>query len=268
MRYVYIFIFLLCINAYAGAQADKADSVKGLQVPGNNARIRISCSAGHTDPGKRPVVVVDGDMIAFDSLKSINPDDIESIEILKSSSASAIYSQQSLYGVILITTKRYKQSLVLLKDEEDGSPVPAATLTFLRLSDEKESISIVADTAGRVRTGAFKPGEKYKLSITSVGYRPFYSTFILPEEKRTFTYNLTRDIKENEPVVVSVTSCTGHHRIYGSCRVPGAYCSLIRVADSVQEQSLSGSLKIFPNPLTRGGLLRSKCMSPHHLPCR
>ena len=40
-----------------------------------------------------------------DGLSSINPDDIESISILKGASAAALYGSRATHGVILITTK-------------------------------------------------------------------------------------------------------------------------------------------------------------------
>lgn len=41
-------------------------------------------------------------------LSSINPNDIESIEVLKDASATAIYGSRAGHGVIIITTKRGK----------------------------------------------------------------------------------------------------------------------------------------------------------------
>jgi TonB-dependent SusC/RagA subfamily outer membrane receptor len=43
-----------------------------------------------------------------DPLENINPADIESIEVLKDASATAIYGSAAANGVILITTKRAK----------------------------------------------------------------------------------------------------------------------------------------------------------------
>jgi TonB-linked SusC/RagA family outer membrane protein len=43
-------------------------------------------------------------------LESLNPNDIESIEVLKDASATAIYGSRAGHGVIIITTKRGKQS--------------------------------------------------------------------------------------------------------------------------------------------------------------
>lgn len=66
-----------------------------------------------------PLVVVDGiptfsgdqsqNSAANNPLSSINPADIESIEVLKDASAAAIYGSRASAGVILITTKRGKQ---------------------------------------------------------------------------------------------------------------------------------------------------------------
>ena len=49
-----------------------------------------------------PLVIVDG---VPSSLESVNPNDVESIEILKDASASAIYGSRGSNGVVLITTK-------------------------------------------------------------------------------------------------------------------------------------------------------------------
>jgi len=52
-----------------------------------------------------PVYVVDG-IQAGDNINFLNPNDIESIEILKDASASAIYGARGANGVILVTTKK------------------------------------------------------------------------------------------------------------------------------------------------------------------
>ncbi|MHA4740965.1 SusC/RagA family TonB-linked outer membrane protein [Dyadobacter sp. MSC1_007] len=51
-----------------------------------------------------PLVVIDG--VPSGSMNDVNPNDIESIEILKDASASAIYGTRAANGVIIITTKR------------------------------------------------------------------------------------------------------------------------------------------------------------------
>ncbi len=54
-----------------------------------------------------PLVMVDG--VAYGSTVDINPSDIESIEVLKDASSTAIYGSRGANGVILITTKKGKE---------------------------------------------------------------------------------------------------------------------------------------------------------------
>jgi TonB-linked SusC/RagA family outer membrane protein len=86
--------------------------VSGVQVtqtnsePGGNVSIRIR-GTNSINTGNEPLFVVDGFPGAGD-LNSINPSDIESVEILKDASATAIYGSRGANGVVLITTKKGK----------------------------------------------------------------------------------------------------------------------------------------------------------------
>lgn len=79
--------------------------------PGGEATIRIR-GTGSINAGNEPLYVIDG--FPTGSLNSINPTDIESIEILKDASATAIYGSRGSNGVVIVTTKRGKagQSVV------------------------------------------------------------------------------------------------------------------------------------------------------------
>ncbi|UYQ91143.1 TonB-dependent receptor [Chitinophaga horti] len=84
----------------------------GVQVvtnsarPGGAATIRIRGS-GSVNAGNDPLYVVDGFPISG-GLNSINSDDVESIEILKDASATAIYGSRGSNGVVMVTTKQGK----------------------------------------------------------------------------------------------------------------------------------------------------------------
>ena len=67
-----------------------------------NIRIRGNRSIGATND---PLVVVDGFPLTG-GLESLNPNDIESIEVLKDASATAIYGARGANGVILVSTKK------------------------------------------------------------------------------------------------------------------------------------------------------------------
>ena len=69
--------------------------------PGTGATIRIRGTG--TLNNSNPLVLVDG--VEWD-MDAVNPNDIESISILKDASSTAIYGSQGANGVILITTKK------------------------------------------------------------------------------------------------------------------------------------------------------------------
>lgn len=73
--------------------------------PGGVATIRIR-GTGSVNAGNDPLYVIDGFPIG--NLNSINPNDIESIEVLKDASATAIYGSRGSNGVVMVTTKRGK----------------------------------------------------------------------------------------------------------------------------------------------------------------
>ena len=59
-----------------------------------------------------PLYVVDGIPLTAGSMADINPSDVESMEILKDASATAIYGSRGANGVVLITTKKGKTGKV------------------------------------------------------------------------------------------------------------------------------------------------------------
>lgn len=79
-------------------------SVTNSNTPGGDAFIRVRGMGTIND--SRPLFVIDG--VPGDPGSSLNPDDIESISVLKDASSSAIYGTRGANGVILITTKRGK----------------------------------------------------------------------------------------------------------------------------------------------------------------
>jgi len=74
--------------------------------PGAQAVIRIR-GIGSVIGGSDPIYVVDG--MITSNISFLNPNDIESTEVLKDASATAIYGSRGANGVILITTKKGKE---------------------------------------------------------------------------------------------------------------------------------------------------------------
>ncbi|WP_114748229.1 SusC/RagA family TonB-linked outer membrane protein [Pleomorphovibrio marinus] len=94
----------------AGVQVNQ-----GSGVPGAPSRILIRGTSS-ISAGSEPLIVVDGFPLTqelsgqggINSFMSINPSDIEDIQILKDAAATAIYGSRGANGVILVTTKSGK----------------------------------------------------------------------------------------------------------------------------------------------------------------
>lgn len=85
--------------------------------PGGNTTIRVR-GMNSINGGNNALIVIDG--LQGGNLNSLNPNDIESIEVLKDASATAPYGAQGANGVILVTTKLGKK----------GKPVIGYNYTF------------------------------------------------------------------------------------------------------------------------------------------
>ncbi len=87
-------------------------SVPGLTVsnangkPGNKSSMKIRNALGSINGSTEPLILVD--QVEINDLSLINPDDIESISVLKDAASASIYGVRGAFGVILITTKKAK----------------------------------------------------------------------------------------------------------------------------------------------------------------
>jgi TonB-linked SusC/RagA family outer membrane protein len=118
------------VQTYSTISHALAGKAAGLQVmqtsaqPGGKAKFRIRGETS-TGAGNEPLVIIDGfpvsntvelssgdigfyNGVMDNMLESLNPNDIESIEVLKDASATAIYGSRAGHGVIIVTTKRGK----------------------------------------------------------------------------------------------------------------------------------------------------------------
>ena len=113
------------VTSFDQALQGRAAGVQVTQLsgkPGAETSIRIRGTTS-INASNEPLYVIDGMLVNSDAgdmgtgvtlgprigaLSSINPNDIESIEILKDASATAIYGSRGANGVVIITTKRGK----------------------------------------------------------------------------------------------------------------------------------------------------------------
>ncbi|MBX2922407.1 MAG: TonB-dependent receptor [Chitinophagaceae bacterium] len=128
------------VNTFSSVAQALAGKAAGLQVstisaqPGGQTTFNIR-GATSTGAGNAPLIVIDGFPVSSsdepgsgnrynggpkdNTLATLNPNDIESVVVLKDASATAIYGARAGHGVILITTKRGKEGK--LRIDYDGS---------------------------------------------------------------------------------------------------------------------------------------------------
>lgn len=92
-------------QALAGAVAGVMVTRKG-SAPGAESTIRVRgiTTIGNNDP----LVIIDG--VPGTGLSDVNPNDVESISVLKDAASASIYGSRAAAGVILITTKHAKNN--------------------------------------------------------------------------------------------------------------------------------------------------------------
>ncbi len=93
------------------------DALKGMAAgvnvtsasgqPGSKSMIRIRGIG--TINNSEPLYIIDGMPTDQDGMEAVNPNDIESMEVLKDAASGAIYGARAANGVILVTTKKGKK---------------------------------------------------------------------------------------------------------------------------------------------------------------
>lgn len=83
--------------------------VQNSGVPGGTVKIRVRGS-GSINRSNDPLYVIDG-IVRESGLTGLNPEDIQSMQVLKDASSTAIYGSRGANGVVLITTKTGKANV-------------------------------------------------------------------------------------------------------------------------------------------------------------
>jgi TonB-linked SusC/RagA family outer membrane protein len=147
---------------------------------GQGMQIRVR-GASSISAGQDPLYVVDGvpltaSLGGFDGaftnsrsvnpLADINPQDIESIDILKDAAAAAIYGSRGANGVVLVTTKKGKAGKTSINfNLQRGFSAPAKTLRFLNRQQYFDYFRTAAGNSDRIDGIDPKDPDSYTSSI-------------------------------------------------------------------------------------------------------
>lgn len=136
----------------AQALSGAVSGLKVTQVTGRPGAVPTIVLRGGTnlDGTGSPLVLVDGQIR---SISDINPEDIESIEVLKDAGATALYGARANNGVLLITTKRGR---------EGRSEINVKVRTGLNYLNEPYTFMNAEDYLYWVRSGVRVSGNLYQ----------------------------------------------------------------------------------------------------------
>ena len=120
-------------NAFEALQGKAAGvDITTSERPGTVGGIAIRGQRS-ISAGKGPLYVVDGVPLQSGGIEALNPRDIESIDILKDASSTAIYGSRGANGVVLVTTKRGQEGKMQVSY--------SGSLTFEKIVDKSPAMS-------------------------------------------------------------------------------------------------------------------------------
>lgn len=207
-----------------------------------------------------PMLIVDGVIKKLDTLSKINPNDISSIDILKSASATALFGPDGANGVIIITLKQLSFRKFCIKDFLDGSEIAGATVSFIS-NDKKDTLMFAANDSGFISTDKLKRSAVYEMRVSAIGYQLFSQLFNNSYGYKKLDVLLRREVKNCEEVILTSTLCP--RRI--SCGFT-LYCKCsgvtVTVNPAADEKLLPEpfKLKVYPSLVQRGSLINLRFM--------
>ncbi|MDR2858947.1 MAG: SusC/RagA family TonB-linked outer membrane protein, partial [Mediterranea sp.] len=161
--------------------------------------------------GEDALIVVDGFPTAHMNLRDIAADDIESITVLKGSTASALYGSRGSSGAIMVTTKRGAQKEGLNVGFNSNEMFHTG---FIALPKAQTSYS--AGQGGKYNVDDYIWGDKLDIGRTAPQYDPFtyevYDQPLVSKGKNNFKNFLEPSFTTNNNVNVTYTGKQGSFR--------------------------------------------------------
>ncbi len=127
----------------------------GSGQPGTAARVNIR-GVGSISGGTGPLYVLDGIPIEAGVFRSLNPNDFESVDVLKDAASAGQYGSRGANGVIILTSKKGKVGKTLLQYRGQVGFSQAPTLNNLQLMNTEQRLRYEGEflgPAGVIGTG-------------------------------------------------------------------------------------------------------------------
>jgi len=173
-------------------------------APGSPALVTIRGAGTLSDSG--PLYVIDG--MLTNSMSSLNPNDIESINVLKDASAAAIYGSRAANGVIIVTTKKGTNNgkVGIDVDLNYGLQEAANTLDWANARQYADIRNRANDNDGTPRSPAndaqFDSGIDSDIQAATLRTAPIFSgNFRIFGGGENTTYNVSANHLEQEGIL-------------------------------------------------------------------
>jgi len=197
------------VDAALQGRAAGVQVIQGSGAAGSGALIRVR-GVGSISAGGDPLYVVDGIPITQDPfingdrggqnnnpLAAINPQDIESIEILKDAAAAAIYGSRGANGVVLITTKRGRRGRPQVDfSARVGGSRPTRLPEFVNTEEWVQLYLEAWENDGNVGTPDFLPGGYTIDSALAQGNTDWYDATTQMGIKQEYSVSLRQGGKK------------------------------------------------------------------------
>jgi hypothetical protein len=194
------------------------------------------------------LLVVDGEVRSPSVIKELNPDQIETILVLKPEALSLFGNRPSLPTVIVNLKKTTR--IIEIVSSVDGSVVPFADVWLISL-DNADSIVARTDINGRLEIKNKYPDKRYLIEVRAFQFQPISDTVSLIRGISQ-KVELIPETKELEAVIVNANGKA--IRCSFGCWISGLTSCLIH--NNKMEPTLNGKLFLFPNPARRGQFIR------------
>lgn len=190
--------------------------IPGLQItssgnqPGAGSMARIR-GINSINVSNGPLYVIDG-VITTGDIREINPEDVESIDVLKDASAAAIYGARAAEGVIIITTKKGARGIASINySGYFGMQKPVKTFDFIN-GKEYEMLRRLAyyDESGEILM-------LHDTTATKRFDNQLFNAMELQSIREGKSYDWVSQILQNAPIhnhTISVSNGNERSRLY------------------------------------------------------
>lgn len=158
-------------NKVAGVQVIS----NGAGVPGGQPMIRIR-GTNSINSSNEPLYVVDGVVGVSNPLSSLNPNDVQSLDVLKDASATAIYGARGANGVIIITTKRGKSGKPQF-DYNGSVSVGVMQRHLYTMTSDQLMYTYMQAMANGNKYGTINPGKDFRPSGSGTSFSEMPALF-------------------------------------------------------------------------------------------